>query len=406
MTNPTAVLGDAILGEMILGTVPQPVVTPITPCPYVPIKVYDSSMVLLAILDNYEYFTYTQNWYVPDEWQIYINNGKVGVDQITTGGFISLTLDGKTLVGMIRKMELALNPDDGTEQWTISGKGVESIFESRLAAISLDAGDGYDTFTGQVADAMRYYVNGNCIATADVRKITGLVLDEVTNTTGLAGTGPDIVYKARLQTIAEILEELSRMYSQSYRLEWSGSGLNFTFKILDGIDLSERVILSTEFGNVLSGAYLESIEDYRNLLYVGLAGEGELRPISTSYEGTTEPSGWDRHESFVDAPDLTTDAEVAARVLEELNTLQEMVSLDVEYFEGGTFRAGIDFDLGDTVTIVYPGVAVLTSRIIGMTTEIDPDFGKKVTLSIGKEYPDVKQVRKVQDRKIRDESRK
>lgn len=206
--------------------------------------------------------------------------------------------------------------------------------------------------------------------------------------------GGTVTYIARFQMLDEVLEAIGRMSGLGWKLEWAGSGLNFQFVVEEGADLSGTITISTGFGNVKGFTFLNSIADMRNALYVGGNDEdGEVwtRPVTLVYD-TTEPSGWARREMFVDASDCTTTDEMTARGEEELATLGESVSLEVEYNESHSFVLGKDFDLGDIVTVSYPGIVSVESRIISVTEEIAPNTVSKVTLGISKEYPDLKSV--------------
>lgn len=206
--------------------------------------------------------------------------------------------------------------------------------------------------------------------------------------------GDSIIYKARFQMLDEVLESIGRTSGLGWKLEWTGSGLNFQFTVEEGADLSSTVTISTGFGNVRGYTFLNSIADMRNTLYVaGADEEGEVwtRPVTLVYD-TTEPEGWARREAFIDASDCVTSDEMTARGEEELATLGESVSLEVNYLEGDSFVIGQDFDLGDIVTVNYPDIVTVESRIISVTEEIAPGTVPKVTLGISREYPDLKSV--------------
>ncbi len=366
------------------------------------IRVYDTSMNLLGILDNYEYFKSVHNWYTPDTWELRINRYKTNASTLLSGrsldasgnwlygGFISRTVNGETWVGMTERIEIPLTPDGKvSEQYYVTGRGVEAILGTRIASYGTDDGDGYDSQNVEGETAMRHYVDVNCIDTSANQIITGLSLYPVDEAKGSV-----VDFKARFQGIDEVLESICMETGLSYKLHWTGSGLNFVFTVKEGADVSSSVTMSPDFGNVERLNYLNSILDKKNLLYMGGEDEAELRTVITSYSTDSEPAGWARRELFVDARDCSSNDQLTQRAAEMLTELGESLTLEVEYRESNSFVLGTDFNLGDTVTVVYPDIVTMVSRVIMVTEEISPESGLRRTLGIGKAYPDLKSILK------------
>jgi hypothetical protein len=224
----------------------------------------------------------------------------------------------------------------------------------------------------------------------DSRMIPGLSLEPQDR-----GRGTSTTAKARFDKMDGLLESIYRASGLSGKLVWSGTGPNFVYTVDEGADLSDKITISTEFGNAKGMTFLDDIGDMVNVLYVAGADTGADRLIEMVYLGTVEPSGMARREGFLDASDCTTSAELIARGQEALISLGESISLEVDYTEGKTFVLGKDFDIGDTVTITYPGVVEVVSRIISSKEEFAPGQPPKVTLEISKEIPDLKSVMKI-----------
>lgn len=380
---------------------PGPAPTP-TPFPKGAIRVFDTSMNLLGMVDDYEYLQWVRNWYVPDTWQLYINRYKENASTLLSGrviddsgnwsygGFIGITIGNTDHIGIIERIELPLDARGKvSEQYQISGRGIEGILSQRIAFDGTNESDGYDSQNVAGETAMRHYVDVNCITTGAARILTGLSLYSVDQERGSV-----VDYKARFQGLDEVLEDICRETGLSYKLYWSGSGLNFIFVVEEGVDRSDTVTLSTGFGNIEEFRFLNSILEMRNLLYVGDGVDAAARGVQEVYSLYTEPTGWARREQFIDARDLTTADQLVQRGREQLAVLGESVSLEVKYLENNSFVLGKDFDLGDTVTVVYPDIVTLVSRVISITQEISPERGLKRTLGIGKAYPDMRSIMK------------
>lgn len=365
------------------------------------ISVYDSVMARTGIVDDFEYFEWIRNWYTPDTWEIRINRNKANSALFLAsrslaadgswnyGGFISIDLPPGQHIGMIEDIQLSLTKEGKkTEQYVITGRGVRGVLATRIARYGTDAGTGYDVQTAAIAEtAMRHYVDKNCIDATANRPITGLTLYPSDLLRG--GT---IDHEARFEDIDTVLESIGLKSGLSYGVLWTESGLNFVFVVNEGVDRSASVTLSTGFGNVEEYNYLDSILKKKNLVYMGGTGTGASRVVQEAYAGVAEPSGWNRREAFVDASDCATTDELTSRGTEILEELAESTSLEVQYQEGGSFVLGTDFDLGDTISVVYPGIVSIVSRMITMTEIISPEYGLKRTLGVGKTYPDLKSV--------------
>jgi len=160
--------------------------------------------------------------------------------------------------------------------------------------------------------------------------------------------------------------------------------------VLEGKDLTagqsinSPVIFSPEFDNIRVLGYRESQLDTKNVAIVAGQGEAEERMIEIVGSG----SGINRRELFIDARDLEEAEALKQRGNERLEELKETTVLEFETLPYSTFRYLQDYDIGDIVTIAYPGVATMDSRIIEVNEEVTTT-GENYRLVVGKEYPDL-----------------
>jgi hypothetical protein len=325
-----------------------------------------------------------------------VNRYRINSDKIVIGGFIRYSIHDYEHIGIVERFEKVLGKNGkASELWTVSGRGVEAILSTRIATYATDSGTGYHTVSAvHGPDAMREYVNYNCIDSSKCgasRVITGLTLGTVSDVTTA------VSYSARFQQITEILNDIAMQIGGTYYLKWSGTGLNFTFETGFGSDVSSVVKLSPEFDNVESFRYLFTSSDMKNVTYVGGIGTADSRDVDIVYN-STEPSGWDRRESFLEASDCLDTAAMLSRGISYLTTVSVQSVLEVGYQESNTFKYGIDFKIGDIVALVFPGVISTTSQIVSVTEEFTKDE-HKTTLGLGRVYPNLTTVIK-SDRKL------
>lgn len=361
-----------------------------------PVEIYNNQMMRTGIVDDYAHFKFTENWYDVDTWEMQVNRYRINSDKISIGGFIRYSIYGYEHIGLVERFEKTAGKEGkASEMWTVSGRGVEAILSTRLATYNTITGDGFHTVSAvHGPDAMREYVDYNCIDSTKCgasRVIAGLTLgDENPDTTV-------VTYSARYQPLTEILNDISQQIGCCYYLKWSGSALNFTFEVGSGTDVSASVKISPEFDNVESYRYLLTNAELKNVAYVGGIGNANARDVDIVYMAP-EPDGWTRRESFIEASDCLDTESMMSRGTSYLATNSVQSVLEVEYVESNTFQYGVDFKIGDTVTLEFADVISTTSQIISVTE----DFTKtehKTTLGLGRVYPNLVTVIK-NDRKL------
>jgi hypothetical protein len=362
----------------------------------VPVEIYSSAMVYLGILDDYTQFKFEENWYEVDSWSLTVNRYRINASQLVVGGFIRYTNNGYSHIGIIERIEkpLALT-GKASEQWVVSGHGIEAVLSYRLATYVTGSGTGFHTVSAvSGTDAMRQYVDYNCIDSSKcgaTRVITGLTLDATPTADSTV-----VSYSARFQPLTDILYDICTATELSYELTWSGSGLNFTFDVRAGTDKSSTVKISPEFDNVEWFKYLLTNAELKNTAYVGGVGLAQARDVDIVYD-TTEPEYWTRREVFVEASDCLNTAAMLSRGTSTLATMGVQMVLEVGYLESNTFLYGTDFKIGDIVTVVFPDVVTTTGQIVSVTEDFSAK-GIKTTLGIGRAYPNLTSVMK-DDRK-------
>lgn len=162
--------------------------------------------------------------------------------------------------------------------------------------------------------------------------------------------------------------------------------------VFDGRDRSSTVVFSTDWGDVLSAAWDDDSEDYRNVAVIAGEGEGAARLVTTQAMGPGS-----LHELYVDAKDLQRDelseadyvALLKGRGLEKLAEAPHTRSLEAEVSED-RFVYGRDYRLGDTVS--YRAFGMQGSDIISEVTETFEQGGRTLELGLGKTAPTIRRL--------------
>lgn len=142
------------------------------------------------------------------------------------------------------------------------------------------------------------------------------------------------------------------------------------YEVYNGADRTD-VKFSEKFGNMRNAVITLSDLDWKNVAYVGGAGEGSERIFVTV--GETGTTGFDRREMYVDARDIQPiegeseaayQAKLEARGLEKLAERRRVEGIEFEINPAGY---GGRFTLGDKVTAVIPERGmIITVRITGI----------------------------------------
>lgn len=360
-----------------------------------PIKVFDSDFTFLGEIDDYEYLQWNRRYRKFDSVNLEINRYKKHADKLQKGNIIVIERNEKFRAAIIRQRELGLD-DTGkiSETWKIVAQCAGKYLSSRLALHLTNTGTGYDTQNDIAETVMKHYVDVNMINDTDTnRNIPNLIIaaDQM--------RGANIKYNARFQHLDILMEELSLISGLGWEVYADIEQKKFIFDVIEGKDrtagqtVNAPVIFSPEFDNVKMLEYFESDLNVKNVAYVAGQGEAQDRAVAEVSEGSF--SGYARHETFVDARDLEDNLE--QRGLERLSETKEEVALEFQILPYSNFKYLVDYDLGDIVTVVCPGIAEMNSRIIEISEEYTVD-GELLSLVTGAEIPDLIKLIKL-DRK-------
>lgn len=364
------------------------------------IMIYDSSLVYVGMIDDYEYFRWTRKYRGIDDFELKINRYKNNVNLLSTNNYIVFKKGNEYRIGKIEFKEIELDGGKGSESWDIRGRSMSGLLEDRICTYQTTTGTGYHSLNFTAEEVMKLLVRFNLIDSTSDRNVSNF--DNATNQL----RGNVISVKARFQVLSDLLTEISYVGDVGYKVYFNLENSKFIFDIIQGLDktygngINPPIIFSTDYGNIKSLTYRENKLNIKNVAVVGGQGEANLR--TQVIVGTD--TGINRKEVFVDARDLTTGLD--QRGEEYLLDYGEETILEFEHTQTGTFEYLIDFDLGDIVTVVYPNIAQINARIVQVVEEYEVSFGEKFTLTVGSEFKDLGKVIKLKTKNTEPEIRR
>jgi len=380
------------------------------------IHVLDKSFKLVGIIDNYISCIWRPAYYDVGDFELYLNAGSKAVELLQRNYYLVRDVDIEvdeagnvtySKVMIIKNFIINTDTEEG-DYFTVTGKELKFLLHQRIVWSQTN-------LSGTAENGIRRLVNENAVSpVSEVRKIPNLIL-------GAAAGLTDTIDK---QLTGDKLDEAIVEICKTYGYGWEIYVYNSTmvFIIYKGLDRSygqsERpyVVFSESFDNLLESEYELNSESYANATRIGGEGEGLDRTYATLGD---DISGLDRYEIFTDARDISRNqpASVAAALtneqieaaitgaapVETINESEPEVTLDLatylrllrergsenlaelaftEGFGGevateGSFTYGVDFYLGDTVSIINK-YGITKNVMVLSAIESTDDTGSKL----------------------------
>lgn len=196
-------------------------------------------------------------------------------------------------------------------------------------------------------------------------------------------TPPSITAELRGENLGEWIEQICKENRLGWDMVLSNSSITFVFVI--GADKSATVIFSPEFDNLKTSSYKDTTNGYFNAGIVFGEGDGFHQKVGAV--GTS--AGFARYEAAINS-DISTDIEtgkIATNVYNnmllqygksELINHMNQTSFSGELDTDGVFKIGVDYTMGDKVSIKNEVGISATTRLIEIIYS-DEASGHKTT---------------------------
>ena len=315
-----------------------------------------------GVVDEYVSCIWRPSYSDIGDFELYVGATKKLIDLLQINRYLVRTSDisvdaqNKTTyqkVMIIKNIELITDVENGNFL-SITGRELKFILSQRIVWKQTN-------LTGKAEDAIRTLVTQNAISPTDTKRVIPNLL--LGTKAGLTDT---IEKQVTGDNLASTIVDIATAYNYGWDIFIYDNKL--VFVIYTGLDKSynqtERpyVVFSDVFENLYNTDYQVSTEEYANCTLIGGEGEG-LERVYVSIG--VDKTGLNRFETFTDARDLSSnkDSEDEIPQAQYLQLLQErgkenLASLAyTEGFSGevlsnAAFKYGVDFDLGDIVTVI------------------------------------------------------
>lgn len=266
--------------------------------------------------------------------------------------------------------------------WQAQGKGDLEYLGRRICYIDPETGRTdqatHYTATGSLGTVIHDLIRLNAGSDAMAERVEPIIEDNTQN------VGPTVSVSLRLPNLLKTVTALVSGNGWNIRPNWDEENSKVFYQVFQGRDLTEQIVFSEQFSNLLSSEHLET-QPAGNFILAGGTGQGTERSFDTA-QSDESISEWGRIEVFQDArnqPDVETYVE---------EVLADKTADTVGYSctasdDDLTPQFGTDFVLGDFVGMMVFGQFITAevqqceiSLSEGVET-ITPRFG---TVAIGK----------------------
>lgn len=352
-----------------------------------PIRVYERDLTLVGEMDDYSSAYFTRSWHGVGSFAIQINENMIHSGDLAKGRIVMFAKD-KYRCGLITTLEKSLGANGkGDEVITASGYELPFIFSWRT--ILPQSGQAEYTLDNSAETVMKTLVKDQCGSTADVdRRFSNLEIDTDLD------LGTTYLLKNRYSgNVQTELQKISVATGSGYFIYIDESSKKLRFQTALGVDrtagqsVNPRAIFSSDYDTIQSAKWSTSDNNFRNYAFVAGQGVGDLRVIREVYTGSSEPTGFDRKEMFVDARDLSTNADIDKRGTQRLSEMSIETSVNGTPLTQSPLVYKVDYDLGDIVTIdVYE--TSYNARITEVKESWSP-LNYTIDLSFDRESPTI-----------------
>lgn len=342
------------------------------------IRIYSSTLDLVGILENQTSLLWTPKYYETGTFELHAPITADNLAILRRGNLV--TMAGKPDAGIIEDLKLSETPIKN--ELIAQGRFLTGYFYRRLVRGSV-------AVSSTAEKAMYDLIKG----------ATAIPLLEIGDPNGFAGNVSGVITWANL---GKILPKLARAANVGYRVRPDFNEKKLYFETYIGTDRSveqaenNRVIFSENYDNISRAEYHTIDQDYYNVAYVTGkdANENEIKVEV----GKTTLEGLERREMYVDASainmndlggiSLTDAMKQSGRDALNSHVLAETFECDTDV--AGNYRYGVDWDLGDIVTVNKKSwdikkslrvTEVLETYEYGSVT-VTPTFGSPLPVAI------------------------
>ena len=341
------------------------------------IYVLDQTFIPIAVIDSYKSLIWTTWYNACGDFELCMSASNDILTYIKIDNFIVRESDNASVM-VIEKIEIETSIEDG-DYLIISGRSVESLLDRRIIWNQTNIQNM------EPSQAIFSLITDNVISpTNESRTITRFTLGSPLQ------TSDRMTAQFTGMNLLKAIETICNEYGIGFRVVLDNDRLMFSCYVGENTD----VTFSSEFDNLIGSEYKTNMENYKNVALTAGEGEGTARKTAAVSNTSTEPTGIQRREMYVDARDLSTnDGEIAQEVylekleqrgMEKLSDQAIQHTFSCEVAPEMTYQFKVDYNLGDIVTFensygitMHPRIVAVTESFSEAGYQVIPTFGDR-----------------------------
>ncbi len=346
------------------------------------VQARDTDFTNLGAIDAYNALSVVPRFNAVGSWSLTYRADSRAAGLLAAGGGIQITRRGSTtpvITGPVGVIAESLDSSRKIPLLTFSGPCDNIYLAARLCypvpgnALSAQT-SAYDIRSGAAETVMKQYVNLNLGPGAlAARRAAGLTVETD------AARGATAGYSARFDTLLTVLQALAVTGHLGFQVQQVGTGLVFSVYVPS--DRSGYVRFSTKTASLGGYAYTLTAPTGTSAI-VGDANTSTGRAFTT-YTNTVAESDWAiRYEVFADQANTVDGAQLAQAGAQALDAGSPQAQVTFAPIDTPQRSFGLDYHLGDTVT-----VELGTNAVVDVVREVlltdDVSTGVQVSPTVG-----------------------
>lgn len=324
----------------------------------------------IGVVDYFKSLIWAKRYYDLGDCEVYVS-ASIGTLELFQKGYYIMRYDDD-MICRIESIEIDTDEENG-DFLVVKGYDCKKLLNQRIVWDQTN-------FDGTVENFIRKLILDNVIdPSINARKIPNFQLGDSNGFTEIINE--QVTYDA----LDEKVNEICQAYGYGSRLTFDPDTKTFVFNIYKGADRSynqavnDYVVFSSEFDNIISSKYLSDSSNIRNVALIAGEGEGVDRKRYTY--GTA--SGLDRYELFVDANDVSSNADegvvvdydeaLKTRGIEKLAEYGTVTTFEGEVEPNYSYKYKTDYQLGDIVQVKSDYGIEASARITEVIESYDDD---------------------------------
>lgn len=370
------------------------------------LEIRDTTRKLVGVIDDAKSIIWVSEYYGAGSFEVYTALTDQARELLQIGYFI--TRRNEKNAAIIEAVDYIDSAQDGV-MIIARGRMLKSILDRRLAYRLNGNTINPVRISGSLASAVQGVVNAHAGAGAAAARNMGVTIGSdggiTKQITAATEQGEESSRQSSYKGLLEFTDTVLQEYECGALIRIDESSLAMIYDLYEGADRSvgntagnKPLIFSQDFENLLTAEYTVDTTAFKNWALIGGEGEGLAR-FFTTYDQSSS-TGLARREVFVDASSIPrkyqegeteqeyTAAEYTTMLVGQAQTdLKELIT--TETFTGeinltySPYKYGVDFWLGDLVTIQDNALGLYTTVRILKSTEVQDENGYILSIEYG-----------------------